>query len=231
MADPTPADGGPSDDDLTLAWRAMTGQMPATEEAGAAEDAREVAAQRMRGAVQPDAGRQEGASTRYGIEIPGRITAAAGVDALKRFIVEPLVTGARLTKEAWEGRSLPDPEADPEGYRRYVADLNTAASLGVAGRLGPRASAGEQAGKSAVTESQRGASAARTIEELLAPPKPEPPTGSGFLPASKTAAEHVEELQRHTNDEAEQDAYWEDRVARTHPSHALIRRMPKPNAS
>ncbi len=200
----------------------MAGQLPAAEEDGAAEDAREVAAQRTRRAVRPDEGRKEGAASRA-IETAGRITAAAGVDAVQRLVVDPVMTGARLTKEAAEGQTIPDPEVDPEGYRRYVADLNTAASLGVAGRMLSRTGIGtrvEEAGKSVAAEPQRSTDAARTIEELRAPPKPEPPTGSGFLPKPKTASEQIEELYRFAHDEAERDAYWEDRIANVHPRDA-----------
>ena len=61
---------------------------------------------------------------------------------------------------------------------------------------------------------------ARTVEELRAPPTPEPQTGSGFLPASKTASEHIDELLKFAHDEHAEDMYWEDRVAKTDPKDA-----------
>jgi hypothetical protein len=196
----------------------MNGTLPvAQEDSDGAQEARAVAAQRMRSAVRPDEGRSEGPVTRYGIDIPGRIIAAAGADAAQRFVVDPLMTGARLTKEAWEGKPIPDPNLDPDGYRRYVQDVNTAASLGVAGSLPGRMG---MPGASMKASTIPAARTARMIEELRAVPKPEPPTGSGFLPAPKTAAEHIEDLEAFAHDDAAREAFWEDRVASVHPRDA-----------
>lgn len=99
----------------------------------AAEDPFERAARRQRETVQPSGGRQEGAATRYGIDVPGTYAAAAGVDAAQRFVIDPLVTGARLTKEAAGGQRPPDPNLDPEGFQSYIGDVGTAAGAGMAG--------------------------------------------------------------------------------------------------
>jgi hypothetical protein len=220
-ASPSPPPPGPSvsadpgDDDIhiNLAWRTAHGFLSPT------EDAREAAAQRMRRAVRPDEGRQEGAVS-HGIEAAGRIIAAVGIDVGKRFVADPLIAGTRLMQQASQGR-MPDPEIDPEGYRRLIEDVNTVASLAVAGGLSSRSVSGSvmKASASPAAESQASRSA-RTIEELRAPPKPEPPTGSGFLPAPKTPSEHIDELLRFAHDQAEEERYWEDRVANTHPMDA-----------
>jgi hypothetical protein len=202
---------------INLAWRAAHGLLPAA--ADEAQQAREAAAQRMRRAVSPDEGRQEGAAS-HGIEAAGRLIAAVGIDAAKCFVVDPVMTGAKLMKQASEGR-MPDPEVDPEGYRRLIEDINTVSSLAVAGRIGSRSAFGTTTKASASTAAEsQAARAARTIEELRAPPKPEPPTGSGFLPGQKTPNEHIDELLKFAHDEAEEEAYWDERIASTDPKNA-----------
>jgi hypothetical protein len=209
MPNPTTSD---DPGDLALAWRAMTGALPDDHDddaADAAEEARKVAADRVRRGEHPDDGRQEGGISR-GIDTAGRLVSAAGLDAAQRFVLDPLMTGARLTKDAWEGRPIPDPKLDPEGYARYVGDVNTAASLGLVGRLPSRA-APRAAPQPVATAAER---ATRGVEELGAQP-------------GKSAAKTVEDLHALAHDQAAQETYWEDLAANTKPedAHAALEQL------
>lgn len=199
-------------DELNLAWRAIHGMLPrAVDEAALQADQRANAITDANRAVVTAVGSMLAPNlTRYLTEpppAPPPPPPAGFVGKVPSDNIDPraVAAGADVAQLA----VLPFGGAEVRGAMAARTAEEAALARGAANVGRPAADAGNAAARTA-----------RTIEALRAPPQHEPPTGTGFLPAPKTAAEHIEDLRALAHDEAAHEAYWEDRVANVHPRDA-----------
>src|SRR5260370_3659867 len=100
----------------------------------AAQEAREAAAQRTIRSTVPGE-RQEGAATRWGVDIPGKTAIGAAIDIPKRLIYDPLEAGAGGMKEAFE-TGVADPEKAAQGAGLAMGGIARLPGGGGIGELG-----------------------------------------------------------------------------------------------